>query len=121
MENNNSENIYYPSEKVIENANVKEYDTYYKYSIEHFEEFWEEQAGNLAWYRKWDTVVDKSDPPFYKWFVGGKTNVILNAIDRHQNNANRNKIALLWEGEPGDTKSYSYHALGREVCILRIY
>jgi len=116
MENNNEGMIYYPSQAVIDGATIKEYDNMYKYSIENPEKFWEEQADNLLWYKKWDKVLDKSNPPFYKWFEGGKTNIILNAIDRHLVTANRNKLALIWEGEPGDTRTFSYHALGREVC-----
>ncbi len=77
------EKFFIPSQEVIDNANVKEYDNLYKYSIEHREEFWAEQAESLNWYKKWDKVLDKSDAPFYKWFVGAKTNIILNAIDRH--------------------------------------
>lgn len=116
-ENSNTEQkIFYPSQSVIDHANVSEYDNAYKKSIDHIEEFWEEQAGYLSWYKKWDKVLDDSNPPFYKWFVGGKTNIILNAIDRHQKNANRNKLALIWEGEPGDIRTFSYHALNREVC-----
>jgi acetyl-CoA synthetase len=120
MEINNEESIYYPSPQVKNNANIKEYDKMYKYSIKNPEKFWEEQAGNLEWYKKWDKVLDKSHPPFFKWFEGGKTNIILNAIDRHQNTPNRNKLALIWEGEPGDTRTFSYHALHREVCHFSI-
>ena len=116
MESSNEEMIYYPQQQVMDNANIKEYDKMYKYSIENREKFWEEQALALEWYKRWDTVLDTSNPPFYKWFKGGKTNIILNAIDRHLNTPNRNKLALIWEGEPGDTRTFSYHALNREVC-----
>jgi acetyl-CoA synthetase len=116
MENINDEKIYYPSQLVKDTAIVKEYDELYKHSVKNPEEFWEEQADYLSWYRKWDVVLNKSNPPFYKWFEGAKTNIILNAIDRHQDTANRNKLALIWEGEPGDSRTFSYHALNREVC-----
>ena len=116
MENMNEEKIYYPSQSVIEQANIKEYDQLYVRSIENPEVFWSEQAEQLSWYRKWDQVLDRSNPPFFKWFEGGKTNIVLNAIDRHLENANRNKLALIWEGEPGDVRTFSYHALNREVC-----
>ncbi len=86
------------------------------YSIEHREEFWSEQAEKLHWFKKWDKVLDDSNPPFYKWFTGGKTNIVYNALDRHQFTATRNKLALIWEGEPGDLRTFSYHALNREVC-----
>lgn len=65
--------------------------------------------------KKWDKVLDPSDQPFYKWFIGGKINISHNAIDRHLKTWHRNKLALIWEGEPGDLRTYSYHALNREV------
>ena len=98
MENTNDEKIYYPSQAVIEQANIKEYDQLYARSIENPEIFWSEQAEQLSWYKKWDQVLDRSNAPFFKWFEGGKTNIVLNAIDRHLENANRNKLALIWEG-----------------------
>ena len=107
--------VYYPSEEVIAQANVKEFDNLYKKSIEDREGFWAEQADELEWYKKWDKVLDDSNKPFYKWFTGAKTNIIHNAIDRHLKTWRRNKIAMIWEGEPGDVKTYSYHALNREV------
>jgi acetyl-CoA synthetase len=109
------ENFYYPSQHVIDNANIKEYDDLYKYSIENREEFWATHAENINWYKKWDKVLDKSNPPFYKWFEGGKTNIILNAIDRHLSTPARNKLAIIWEGEKGDVRTFSYFALNREV------
>ena len=108
-------NLYYPSQDILENANVKEYEKLYKYSIVNRDAFWAEQANHLQWYKKWDKVVDESNKPFYKWFAGGKINVVHNAIDRHLLTPNRNKLALIWEGENGDVKTYSYHALNREV------
>ena len=107
--------VYYPSEEVVKQANVPDYDTLYKKSIEDREGFWAEQAEQLEWYKKWDKVLDDSNKPFYKWFTGAQTNIILNAIDRHLKTWRRNKLALIWEGEPGDVKTYSYHALNREV------
>jgi len=111
----NLKKIYPPSEEVIRNARVKDYESMYKESIEHREEFWAREADELEWYKKWDKVLDDSEKPFYKWFVGGQTNIIQNALDRHLKTATRNKVALIWEGEPGDIKVYSYHALSREV------
>ena len=115
MESVNDQKFYYPSEEITKNANVQEYDKMYKYSVENREKFWAEQAEYLHWYKKWDKVLDNSNPPFYKWFVGAKTNIIHNAIDRHQLTPTRNKLAFIWEGEPGDVRTFSYHALNREV------
>jgi acetyl-CoA synthetase len=61
-------------------------------------------------------VLDESDKPHYKWFVGGKVNIVHNCLDRHLKSWHRNKLALIWEGEPGDQRTLSYHALNREVC-----
>jgi acetyl-CoA synthetase len=110
------EPLFNPSQQVIDYANVKEYDNNYADSIANPLDFWEKQAETLEWTTKWDKVLDDSNPPFFKWFTGGKTNIILNAIDRHLKTANRNKLAIIWEGEPSDVRSFSYHALNREVC-----
>ena len=116
MDQVNDRKFYEPLQSVVDQANVKEYDQLYKYSIENREQFWAEQAETLHWFKKWDKVLDKTDPPYYKWFVGGKTNIVYNALDRHQFTAVRNKLAVIWEGEPGDVRTFSYHALNREVC-----
>ena len=107
--------VYYPPKEITRKANIKDYDQLYKRSIEDREGFWAEEAKKLKWYKKWDKVLDDSNKPFYKWFVGGKTNIIQNAIDRHLTTWRRNKLALIWEGEPGDLRTFSYHALNREV------
>jgi len=111
----NSSDIVHPSREVSEKATVKEYDSVYKQSIEDREGFWAEQAESLHWYKKWEKVLDKARPPFYKWFTGGRINIVYNAIDRHLKTWRRNKMALIWEGEPGDVRSLSYHGMNREV------
>jgi len=107
--------IFFPAEEIVKNANVKEYDKMYQRSIEDREGFWAEQAENLEWFKKWDRVLDDDNKPFYKWYTGGKINIVHNAIDRHLKTWRRNKLALIWEGEPGDVRTFSYHALDREV------
>ncbi|HHM24026.1 MAG TPA: acetate--CoA ligase [Bacteroidetes bacterium] len=107
--------VYYPSQEVIDRATVKNYEEMYRESIENREAFWAREAENLEWFKKWDKVLDDSNKPFYKWFVGGKINIVHNAIDRHLKTWRRNKLALIWEGEPGDFRTFSYHALNREV------
>ena len=79
------------------------------------EGFWAEQAKELHWFRPWDKVL-QWDPPFAQWFVGGKLNVSYNCLDRHLSTPRRNKAALIWEGEPGDWRVYTYWDLHREVC-----
>jgi acetyl-CoA synthetase len=118
---NQAKEIYYPSQDVIDNANVKDYEALYQFSIQDRQGFWAQEAEKLEWYKKWDQVLDDSNKPFYKWFVGAKTNIVLNAIDRHLKNWRRNKLAIIWEGEPGDVRTYSYHALDRKVsCFANI-
>ncbi len=108
--------LYYPSPDIVAAANAPEYETLYQHSLDDPEGFWAERAGELEWYRQWDKVLDDSNPPFFKWFVGGKTNIVHNALDRHLNTYRKNKLALIWEGEPGDRRTFSYYSLNREVC-----
>jgi acetyl-CoA synthetase len=115
QEHNEDEKFYYPSKEIVRHANVKDYESLYRKSIEDREGFWAEEAKKLSWYKKWDKVLDDSNKPFYKWFTGGKINIVHNAIDRHLKSATRNKIAIIWEGEPGDHRTLSYFALNREV------
>ncbi|MGE4291103.1 MAG: acetate--CoA ligase [Desulfovibrio sp.] len=77
--------------------------------------YWEEAAEALEWFRRWDSVLDDSDAPFYKWFPGARCNIVHNALDRHIETPNKNKLALIWEGEPGDTRKFTYFELHREV------
>ena len=77
--------------------------------------FWGEMAENLDWFEKWDKVLD-GDMPDTKWFTGGKINAAYNCIDRHLKTWRKNKAAIIWEGEPGDTRVLTYQDLHREVC-----
>ena len=79
------------------------------------EGFWAGMAKELHWFKPWGKVL-QWDPPFAQWFVGGKLNVSYNCLDRHLDGPRRNKAALIWEGEPGDWKVYTYWDLHREVC-----
>jgi acetyl-CoA synthetase len=78
--------------------------------------FWAEQAERLTWSTKWDEVLDWSNAPFAKWFVGGKLNAAYNCLDRHVEAGNGDKVAYHFEGEPGDTRTITYAELHREVC-----
>jgi acetyl-CoA synthetase len=77
--------------------------------------FWARQADRLNWAEPWDTVLDWTNPPFAKWFVGGKLNVAYNCVDRHVEAGRGGKVAYHWEGEPGDTRTITYADLQREV------
>jgi len=78
--------------------------------------FWERQANRLHWHKKWDQVLDWSNPPFAKWFVGGELNVAYNCLDRHVAAGIGDRVAIHWEGEPGDTRTITYADLHRSVC-----
>jgi len=77
--------------------------------------YWEEAADELDWFKRWDRVLDDSRKPFYRWFPGARCNIVYNCLDRHIETANKNKLALIWEGEPGDSRKYTYFELYREV------
>ncbi|MGW5558497.1 acetate--CoA ligase [Micromonospora sp. NPDC003944] len=78
--------------------------------------FWAKQADRLAWSKKWDEVLDWSNPPFAKWFVGGQLNVAYNCLDRHVEAGRGDKVAIHWEGEPGDTRTITYADLHALTC-----
>jgi acetyl-CoA synthetase len=81
------------------------------------EGFWAEQAERLDWAQRWDRVLDWDDPPFAKWFVGGKLNAAYNCVDRHVEAGRGDKVALHWVGEPeDDTRDLTYAQLQDEVC-----
>ncbi len=107
-----------PSKEFSAAAHVKslaEYQALYDHAAKDPEGFWAERAGELAWHSKWHKVLDW-DLPDAKWFVGGKLNVSVNCLDRHVATWRKNKAAIIFEGEPGDTRVLTYGQLHREVC-----
>lgn len=91
----------------------------YEEAAEKGSEFWAEQARNLlTWYKPFSETLDWSNPPFAKWFADGELNACYNAVDRHVEAGLGDRTALLFEGEPGDTKSYTYAELKDEVSRL---
>jgi acetyl-CoA synthetase len=111
-----SGDVYYPSDEVIRNAHIKDWETFDREAKTDYEGFWGKIASELHWFQKWDKVLDDSKKPFYKWFVGGKTNIAYNCLDVHIKTHRRNKLALIWEGERGEQVSMSYHRLHQETC-----
>lgn len=113
------QNVYTPSAGFVKRAHVQGMDAYrdlYQRAQDRPEEFWGELADQeLSWFGKWTHVFEWM-PPFAKWFAGGKINASYNCLDRHLTTARKNKIALLWEGEPGDQRMISYQELHRLVC-----
>jgi acetyl-CoA synthetase len=111
--------VYYPSAEVIAQARVKDWEALAEKASKDMEGFWAGEASELEWFKKWDKVLDDSNKPFFKWFVGGKTNIVHNAIDRHLKTHRKNQLALIWESEDGKIeRTFSYYALNREVSRM---
>jgi acetyl-CoA synthetase len=109
------EKIYKASEEIISKANVKNYQEAVKMANENAEKFWEEAAGELEWFKKWKKVLDDSKKPFYTWFKGGRCNIFVNALERHQKPGQKEKIAILFESENGEKRQLTYEQLYNEV------
>ncbi|KAB1189031.1 MULTISPECIES: acetate--CoA ligase [Haloferax] len=103
-----------PSEEFVAQANVSDPAVYDEFE-ENWPGCWEQAAEMLDWDDDYDEVLDDSNPPFYKWFTGGKLNVSYNCVDRHVENGDKNRVAIKWEGEHGETRTYTYQDLYREV------
>ena len=119
IESHLSENrIFKPSREFSKNARIKSmahYKRMHKESIEKPGVFWGREAKELTWQKKWTKALDWKAPDA-KWFVGGKLNVCENCVDRHLTNGRANKAAIIWEGEPGESRTLTYRQLHREVC-----
>ncbi|MBL8090326.1 MAG: acetate--CoA ligase [Anaerolineales bacterium] len=111
--------VFYPSKRAIEEARLKDWDKLAKSASKDLKGFWEKEALELEWFSKWKKVLDDSKKPFFKWFTGAKVNIVHNAVDRHLKTHRKNQLALIWESEDGkEHRSYSYHALNREVTRM---
>jgi len=108
--------VYYPSDEVVAQANVPDWDEMAEFALRDLEGFWAERAEELEWFEKWDKVLDDSNKPFFKWFTGAKTNIVHNCLDRHMTTWRKNKLALIWVSEDGkEERTFSYYSLNREV------
>ena len=103
------------SEKISSGTKLKQE---WQRSINNREEFWLEKAKAIDWFTSPTKALDDSNVPFYKWFPDGTLNISYNALDRHVKTAKKNKLAYIWEGEMGETRTYSYYQLYREVNKL---
>src|SRR4051812_30539805 len=107
-----------PTPEFSKAAHVKslaDYEALYKKAADDPDGFWAEQAKSLTWAKPFSKVLEWKEP-HAKWFVGGQLNVSANCLDRHLDGPRRNKAAIIWEGEPGDTRVLTYQMLHREVC-----
>ena len=103
-----------PPPHVSAQATLQDYDAAYARSIDDPAGFWAEAAEGLHWFRRWDEVFQWEYPNF-RWFVGGQTNIVYNALDVHLNTERRNKAALIWLGEDGAEQVYTYARLAQQV------
>ncbi len=112
--------IFPPSKKFAENSNIstqEELLSLKKQASDNPIQFWESFAkSELNWFEPFQTVLDNENAPFFKWFKEGKLNITYNCLDRHIERGLGGKTALIWEGEPGDSKKYTYEELLKEVC-----
>ena len=93
---------------------LKRYTEIHRRSLDDIEGFWAEEARKLDWYKTWDRVLDW-EPPYAKWFVGGRLNASFQCVDRHVKTWRKSKVACYWEGETGETRVLSYSTLFRAV------
>ncbi len=102
-------------------ATVDEYKRFHELSVKDYRDFWASMALDLDWFRIWDRVLDDSKPPFYKWFAGGELNASYLCLDRHVKTPRRNKVAIIWEGEPmedgkpKEVRKFTYYDLYKDV------
>jgi acetyl-CoA synthetase len=109
--------VFPPSDEFRAKAHIKsmeEYERIYRHAEEHPEEFWAGIANDLHWFKRWDKVLEW-ELPFAKWFVGAQLNLSYNCLDRHVAGDRKDKAAILWEGEPGDSRTLTYQQLLDEV------
>lgn len=113
------ERVFHPPQQFAAEAHIKsmkELEALRAEAAADPEKFWARFAeSELHWFRKWDTVL-KWEPPHAEWFGGGKINISYNCLDRHLATWRRNKAALIWEGEPGESRTLTYQQLHTEVC-----
>ncbi|MGB3117342.1 MAG: acetate--CoA ligase [Verrucomicrobiales bacterium] len=115
----NEHRVFTPAATFSGQAHVKsmeDYEAIYQKSVADPESWWAEQAGHLHWQQPWNQILDWSNPPFAQWFLGGKINVAENCLDRHVTAGKGDRIALRWEGEPGDRRDITYSQLLEMVC-----
>ncbi|MCG3114365.1 MAG: acetate--CoA ligase [Candidatus Manganitrophus sp. SA1] len=114
----NERRLFKPKKEFSKAAHLSSLEAYkrlYRKAEKNPEAFWAGLAKELSWFKPWKKVLEWK-PPFAKWFVGGKINIAYNCLDRHMEGWRKNKAAIIWEGEPGDSRVLTYQDLHREVC-----
>jgi len=104
-----------PKLETLNKSFVKDYEKLYQESIKNPEAFWENIAKELSWFKPWDKVLDWKYP-YARWFVGGQTNIVYNALDRHLETSTADKTALIWIGQDMSERKFTYRQLSEKVC-----
>src|SRR5229473_5812259 len=117
------ERFFVPSSDIVGKANIavymkckgfEDYEEFYQWSLANRFEFWDDLAKELHWFEPWKTTFVWTNKPFFKWFVGGKCNIVYNCLDRHMQTSTRSKVAFYWEGDDGSARTITY----RELFIM---
>ncbi|MDQ6661898.1 MAG: acetate--CoA ligase, partial [Chloroflexota bacterium] len=112
--------VFPPSPQAVENANITaymkskgfdNYEDFYKWSLANRFEFWDDMAKEMHWFEPYQKTFEWTNKPFFKWFVGGKFNIVYNCLDRHMDTPTRTKVAYYWEGDDGSTRTLTYEDL----------
>jgi acetyl-CoA synthetase len=112
--------VFPPVADTVEHANITaymkskgfdDYETFYKWSLENRFEFWDDMAKELHWFEPWQKTFEWTEKPFFKWFLGGKFNIVYNCLDRHMQTSTRSKVAFYWEGDDGSNRTLTYEDL----------
>ncbi|TME04895.1 MAG: acetyl-coenzyme A synthetase [Chloroflexi bacterium] len=112
--------VFAPSSDVVNTANITaymkskgfdNYEDFYQWSLAHRYEYWDDQARELHWFEPWQTTFEWTNKPFFKWFTGGKFNIVYNCLDRHVQTPTRSKVAYYWEGDDGAIRLITYKEL----------
>jgi acetyl-CoA synthetase len=122
------ERLFEPPQEARENSNIlaymkskgfENYEDFYQWSLQNRFEFWDDMAKELHWFAPWSKTFEWTSKPFFKWFVGGKTNIVYNCLDRHQGTPVWEKVAFYWESDDGqETRTLTYKDMYVEVNRL---
>jgi acetyl-CoA synthetase len=112
--------VFAPPADVVQHANItaymkskgfEDYEAFYKWSLANYFEYWDDLAKELHWFEPWQKTFEWTDKPFFKWFTGGKFNIVYNCLDRHMETPIKDKVAFYWEGDDGSTRTLTYKDL----------
>lgn len=114
--------VFPPPSDIVKNANItaymqskgfdgNDYEGFYQWSLKNRFEFWDDMAKELHWFEPWQTTFEWTDKPFFKWYTGGKCNIVYNCLDRYMQTPMRTKVAYYWEGDDGATRTVTYEDL----------